>query len=168
MEICLMKYFEGGDTSFDFEPKQILKMFIFYSKTGIWNLKLPEIVCKNNGKWKLQTCFSRNYDFAFANLLKKCGRHAARGSRVWDPCNRWWISFCLPCGTVATSGASFGCALAAGEARTVTCRTVEKITLIICNRNSWYICRRHVRKSVISGNALCFRNCLGISRKRTS
>ncbi len=30
----------------------------------------PKISCKSNGKWKLQTCFSRNYDFAFTNLLK--------------------------------------------------------------------------------------------------
>ncbi len=30
----------------------------------------PKIDCKNNGKWKLQTCFSANYDFAFTNLLK--------------------------------------------------------------------------------------------------
>ncbi len=30
----------------------------------------PKIDCKNNGKWKLQTCFSPNYDFAFTNLLK--------------------------------------------------------------------------------------------------
>ncbi len=26
--------------------------------------------CKNNGKWKLQTCFSPNYDYSFTNLLK--------------------------------------------------------------------------------------------------
>ena len=25
---------------------------------------------ENNGKWKLQTCFSPNYDFAFKNLFK--------------------------------------------------------------------------------------------------
>ncbi len=30
----------------------------------------PEIDCKNNGKWKLQACFSWKYDFAFTNLLK--------------------------------------------------------------------------------------------------
>jgi hypothetical protein len=30
----------------------------------------PKIDHKNNGKWKLQTCFSRNYDFAFTNLSK--------------------------------------------------------------------------------------------------
>ncbi len=30
----------------------------------------PKIDCKNKGKWKLQTCFSWNYDFAFTNLLK--------------------------------------------------------------------------------------------------
>jgi hypothetical protein len=29
-----------------------------------------KIDCKNNGKWKFQTCFSPNYDFAFTNLLK--------------------------------------------------------------------------------------------------
>ncbi len=29
-----------------------------------------KIDCKNNGKWKLQTCFPRKYDFAFTNLLK--------------------------------------------------------------------------------------------------
>jgi hypothetical protein len=30
----------------------------------------PKIDCKNNGKWKLQASFSRNYDFAFTNLWK--------------------------------------------------------------------------------------------------
>jgi hypothetical protein len=30
----------------------------------------PKIDYKNNGKWKLQTCFSPNYDFGFTNLLK--------------------------------------------------------------------------------------------------
>jgi hypothetical protein len=25
---------------------------------------------ENNGKWKLQTCFTPNYDFAFTNLQK--------------------------------------------------------------------------------------------------
>jgi hypothetical protein len=29
-----------------------------------------KIDCKNNGKWKLQTCFSWNYDFVLTNLLK--------------------------------------------------------------------------------------------------
>jgi hypothetical protein len=62
-----MKHLETEDTSFDFKPKKILKMFIFYYKTGI---EKPKIDCKNNGKWKLQTCFSLNYDFAFTNPLK--------------------------------------------------------------------------------------------------
>ncbi len=30
----------------------------------------PKIDCKTNGKWELQTCFFRNYDFAFTNLFK--------------------------------------------------------------------------------------------------
>ncbi len=42
-------------------------MFIFLLQNR--HLK-PKIDCKNNGKWKLQTCFSPIYDFAFTNLLK--------------------------------------------------------------------------------------------------
>jgi hypothetical protein len=30
----------------------------------------PKIDCKNKSKWKLLTCFSRNYNFAFTNLFK--------------------------------------------------------------------------------------------------
>ncbi len=42
-------------------------MFIFL----LQNRQLqPKIDCKNNGKWKLQTCFSGNYDFELTNLLK--------------------------------------------------------------------------------------------------
>jgi hypothetical protein len=46
--------------------KDIL-MFIFNHKNR--HLK-PKIDCKNNGKWKLQTNFSQNYDITFTNLLK--------------------------------------------------------------------------------------------------
>ncbi len=42
-------------------------MFIFPLQNS--HLK-PKIDCKNKGKWKLQTFFSRYYDFAFTNLLK--------------------------------------------------------------------------------------------------
>jgi hypothetical protein len=43
------------------------KNVLFLQQNG--HLK-PKIDCKDNGKWKLQTCFSWNYDFAFTNLLK--------------------------------------------------------------------------------------------------
>ncbi len=35
LEICFMKHLEGEDTSYDFEPKIILKMFFFKHKTCI-------------------------------------------------------------------------------------------------------------------------------------
>ncbi len=39
-----------------------------------------KIDCKNKAKWKLQTHFSRNYNFAFTNLLKNAAALAA-----WTP-----------------------------------------------------------------------------------
>ena len=55
------------DTSLANRPKKILKKISVQiqnrpSKTTIY--------CKSNGKPKLQTCLSQNYDFVFTNLLK--------------------------------------------------------------------------------------------------
>ncbi len=61
-----LKHLEGEDASFDFKHKKILKNVYFLLHNR--HLK-PKIDCENNGKWKLQACFSRNYDFAFKNLL---------------------------------------------------------------------------------------------------
>ncbi len=63
VEICFMKHLERGDTYFDFLQKNVY--FLLQNR----HLK-PKIDCKNNGKWKLQTYFSQNYDFALKNLLK--------------------------------------------------------------------------------------------------
>ncbi len=65
MEIYFIKHLEGENTSLDIKLKNLKSLFLPENK----HLK-PSIYCKNNGKWKLQTRLSWNYDFAFANLLK--------------------------------------------------------------------------------------------------
>jgi hypothetical protein len=61
-----VKHLEGGDTSSVFNQKKSKNVYFLLQNR---HLK-PKIDCKNNGKWKLQTCFSPNYDFAFKNLFK--------------------------------------------------------------------------------------------------
>ncbi len=66
LKICFIKYLEGDNDSLVIKPKKL-------SNVSFWpqNKQLkPKINCKNNGKLTLQACFSRNYDFAFTNLLK--------------------------------------------------------------------------------------------------
>jgi hypothetical protein len=67
LEICFIKRLEEEDTSFDFLPEKNSKNVYFSLQNR--HLK-PKIDCKNRRKWKLQKCFSQNYDFAFTNLLK--------------------------------------------------------------------------------------------------
>ncbi len=44
----------------------------------------PKIDFENNGKLKLQTCFSRNYDFAFTNLIKNVAEIVNSHNREWQ------------------------------------------------------------------------------------
>ncbi len=57
-----MKHLEGEDTSFDNLPKLILKMSIFYHKTGIWNLKLTVKTMEN---WNFKHVFPGTMNLHF-------------------------------------------------------------------------------------------------------
>jgi hypothetical protein len=65
LEICFMKHLKGEDTFFSTKINYKNVYFLLQNRY----LK-SKIECKNNGKLKLQTFFSRNYEFAFTNLLK--------------------------------------------------------------------------------------------------
>jgi hypothetical protein len=90
-----LKHLEGEDTSFDFKPPKNSKNVYFLLHNR--NLK-PKIDCENNGKWKLQTCFSRNYDFAFTNLLNNAAdKWQSILTRQWlgEKISNWEIKLTL-------------------------------------------------------------------------